>query len=341
MEWADLFRKTLDDPIYLQMNKDSFRQRIPAGAVLLGVSCLVVLTACVKISQQRLLYDASGIQIGLVTDLSVEMDAYPPVINSHPAEYSPQEIRALMGSLQVSGWSGALLGFFATPQPQPVFTEAELNALAEPLAAAFHEATVRDRVFFILRNPGARYETDRTSGCLFFRDDYLYVVLTDHYAFLHADPGGGEKRDPRDTKGMKLWVTPPALAAAVPDAKEPRWNQFETVHISLKPAEVLAALATPPAVAESSRQKAALPAAGQPASKAVPSMPHAPDSENDLRLQLRELTNANLDLRSQMKEQAATIEKLKAELEQLRIETKSGNSKPSSGRQAPRKQPVQ
>ena len=322
----------------MQMNKDSLRQGIAASTLLLGLYWLLALTAC---AEQRLLYDASGIQVGIVTDLSVDMDAAPPVINRHPVTYTPQEIRSIIGSLQVSGWSGMLLDSFQTPQPKPVFTEAELTALAEPLAAAFHAATLRDRVFFILRNPIARYETDRTSGSLFFRDDYLHVVLTDHYAFLKADPGGGEKRDPRDTKGMKLWVNPPAQAATVPDAKEPRWNPFETVHISLNPAEILAAKETPPVVAESSRQKAAVPATGQPALKADSSMPRAADSESDLRLQLRELTNANLDLRTQMKEQSATIEKLKAELEQLRSETTSGNSKPSSGRQAPRKPAAQ
>ena len=86
-----------------------------------------------------------------------------------------------------------MIGLFSSPQPRPVFTEAERTALAEPLAAAFHEATPRERVFFAIHNPTAPYETDRTSGSLFFRDDYLHVVLTDHYAFLQADPGGDDK----------------------------------------------------------------------------------------------------------------------------------------------------
>src|SRR5207247_8883031 len=141
-----------------------------------------------------------GIQFGIVTDLSLDMDAAPPVINRHPVTYTPQEIRSIIGSLQVSGWSRIFLDSFQTPQPKPVFTEAELTALAEPLAAAFHAATLRDRVFFILRNPIARYETDRTSGSLFFRDDYLHVVLTDPYAFLTADQVGGEKRATSDDK---------------------------------------------------------------------------------------------------------------------------------------------
>ena len=43
---------------------------------------------------------------------------------------------------------------------------------------------------------------------------------------------------------------------------------------------------------------------------------------NDLRLQIRELTNANLDLRAQLKEQSGTIEKLQAEHERLCNEIK-------------------
>lgn len=306
--------------------------------LLFGLSCLLVLTACGEISHQRILYQTSGMQIGLMTDLSTNEHAIPPVRNRHPADLKPQEIRSLLGALEVSGWSGTLIGLFSTPQPRPVFTEAELDALAEPLARAFHEATPSERVFFAIQNPTAPYEPDRTAGSLFFRDDYLHVMLTDHYAFLQADPGGGEKRDPRDTKGMKLWVVGPAQAASVPIEKEPHWTAFEKVHISLKPAEVLAGQRVPQAVTGSSRPPAALPAAGQPALKADTSATNATESMNDLRLQVRELTNGNLDLRAQLKEQSGTIEKLKAELEQLRNEIKTGTSKPSSERKPSRKQ---
>jgi FtsZ-binding cell division protein ZapB len=63
----------------------------------------------------------------------------------------------------------------------------------------------------------------------------------------------------------------------------------------------------------------------------------ATESVNDLRLQIRELTNANLDLRSQLKDQSDTIEKLKADFEGLRNEKKPGASKPSSGPKPSRK----
>lgn len=309
-----------------------------AAGLLLGLSCLLVLTACGTSLQQRVLHEASGIQVGIMTDLSTKHDASSPVKNRHPVELTPQEIRWLIGSLEVSGWSGAMIGLFSTPPPRPVFTEAELAALAEPLAAAFHVATPHERVFFIIKNPTAPYETDRTSGSLFFRDDYLHVVLTDHYVFLQADPGGGETRDPRDTKGMRLSIAGVARTANVPDEKEPHWNYFEKVHISLKPAEVLAGQRVPQAVTGSSRPQVALPTAGQPALKADTPATNATESVNDLRLQIRELTNANLDLRSQLKEQSSMIEQLQAEQERLRNETKMGQSKPFSERKPSRKQ---
>jgi hypothetical protein len=298
------------------------RVRSAAGFIF-GLFCLLALTACGLISQQRVVYDAGGIQVGIITDLSTNEHGSPPVRNRHPADLTSQEIRSLLGSLEVSGWSGIIIGLFSQPQPKPVFTEAELVLLAEPLAAAFRKATPGERVFFVIQNLNASYDTDRTSGSLFFRDEYLHVILSDHYAFLKADTGGGEKRDPRDTKGMKLWVAGPARAASVPDEKEPHWNSFEKVHISLKPAEVLAAQKTSPTVTDSSRQ-VALPAAGQPALKGDAAATNATESVNDMRAQL--------------KEQSGMIEKLKAELEQLRNEIKAGASKPSSGPQPPRKQ---
>lgn len=301
-----------------------------AAGLLFGLSCLLGLTACGGTSQHRVLYQASGIQVGLMTDLSTNEQASSPVRNRHPADLTPQDIRSLIGSLDVSGWSGTMIGLLSPPHPRPVFTEAELAALAEPLAAAFRQATPRERVFFTIQNSAIPYETDRTSGSLFFRDDYLHVVLTDHYAFLQADPGGGEKRDPRDTRGMTLSVVGPSRATSVANQKEPHWTAFEKVHISLTPVEILAGQRMPRSATGSSRTQVALPAAGQLALKGDTAAPNETESVSDLRLQLRELTNANLDLRAQLKEQSGTIEKLKAEFERLRNEKKPGTSKPSS-----------
>ena len=305
---------------------------------LFGLACLLVLIGCGATSQQRILYEASGIQVGIMTDLSTNDDGSSPVRNRHPADLTPREIRSLIGSLEVSGWSGTILGLLTAPQPKPLFTEAERAELAEPLAAAFHAATPRERVFFAIQNPDAPYDTDRTSGSLFFRDDYLHVVLTDHYAFLQADPGGGEKRDPRDTKGMKLWMVTPAQVATVPEEKEPHWNAFEKVHISFNPREVLSGQKLPQAGEGSSRPPVTMPVGGQLAIKADSSTTDMTESVNNLRLQIRELNNANLDLKSQLKEQSVIMEKLQAEFEGLRNEKKPGTPKPSSAPKPTRKQ---
>jgi FtsZ-binding cell division protein ZapB len=288
-----------------------------------------MLTACGTISQQRLLYQASGIQVGIMTDISTDEQAVPPVRNGHPANLTPQEIRTLLGSLEVSGWSGTLVGLISAPQPKPVFTWAELSELAEPLAAAFHEATPSQRVFFSIQNPAAPYDSDRTSGSLFFRDDYLHVALTDHYSFLQADPGGGEKRDPRDVKGMKLWVAGPAQAAKVSKEKQPHWNAFEKVHISLNPLEILAGQKAPPPAIGSVRPQVTQPLAGSSVEQGDIAATHATESVNALRLQIGELKNANIDLRSQLKEQSDTLENLQADFKRLRNEKNTGASNPS------------
>jgi hypothetical protein len=296
---------------------------------LFGLLSLLMLAACGATSQQRLLYQASDIEVGLITDGSTNEYAEPPVRNRHPVDLTPQNIRALLGSLEVSGWSGALIGLFSPPQPRPVFTWSELAQLAEPLAAAFRIATPGERIFFSIQNPAEPYESDRTSGSLFFRDDYLHVVLTDHVAFLQADSGGGETRDPRDTKGMKLWVVAPAQATTVPEEKEPRWNAFEKVHISLRPTEVLAGQRMSHAENSSSPSRFT---AGQPASKDYSPATHTTESVNDLRLRIRELTNANVTLRSQLKEQSDTIEKLQHDFEEFVSTNIPGPSKhPSAG----------
>jgi len=137
---------------------------------------------------------------------------------------------------------------------------------------------------------------------------------------------------------MKLWVGGSARAASVPDEKKPHWNAFEKVHISLIPVEVLAGQRLPQAATGSSRPQVATPGAPQPSLKADTAATNAPESVNNLRLQIRELNNANQDLRSQLKDQSDTIEKLKAEFEGLRNEKKPGLVKPSSGPKPPRKQ---
>ena len=292
------------------------------------------LTACAGMTGERVVYDQQGIQVTIQPDPTVSRSS-PPARNSHPATVTMNELRLLLGSLQISGWSGTLMGLVQNPQPIPFLNRDELNRIAEPLATALQQAGPTERVSFLLLDRDRPYSPDRTAGMLFMRSPYLHVVVTDHSAFITADTAGGEEKDPRDTKGMKLWVTRPAQAATVPAFEEPRWAPFETVHISLNASEAVALLTARPTV-RADRQplqpQAALPV--QRSSQSSPAIP--PFTEDNQQLQLRELSRSNLDLRDRLDEQAKQMKDLKEEL--LRVQQELEKAKPKG--RTPRKPPV-
>jgi len=276
------------------------------------------LSACAELTGERIVYDRQGIQVGIQSDPSISRSS-TMARNNHPATLSPDELGLLLGSIQISGWSGTLVGLLQNPQPIPLFSADELNKLTEPLATALHQASPTQRVSFSLQNKERPYNPDRTTGMLFIRGPYLHLVVTDHSAFTQADTGGGEEKDIRDTKGMKLWVARPAQAATVQAFEEPRWAPFETVHISLNMNEVstLRKLAAPARVDRALGQ----PQATQPTQLLPQTSPTAaPTTLEDQRSQIRELTSSNLELRARLNEQSKQVKDLKDELDRLQQE---------------------
>lgn len=282
-------------------------------AVMLGLVLIPGLTGCVLFSSQQVTFEGQGIRVGLETDLSVSRPASPRP-NSHPVVIAEQDLRRLLALLQVSGYSGTLLGLVVEPPRRPVFSQTELELLAAPLAAALAQAKPSERVFFSLKNPAAPYERDRTVGALFVRGPLLHVVLTDHYAYLRADTAGGEDYpDPRDHKGMRLYLARPAAPAHVAPDQEPAWDPLEPVHLSFNYREAMSALA---ALADQTESRTA------PAATVRPAAPAADTTRQDeaqrLRRQIEELTDSNLDLRNRLKDQSEELERLKQEVERLR-----------------------
>jgi len=285
----------------------------------------LALPACQIFGHERLIYNEHGVQIGIQTDPSVQRSS-PPAPNAHPASLSSQELLIMLGSVRVSGWSGTVLGWFEAPRPIPLFDDADLRVIVQPVAEAFKQVGPTQRVFFSLPNPKSAYG-DATAGSLFMRHSYLHVVVTDHKAFARADTAGGDDKDVRDTKGMKLWVAAPYQPAVVSQSNEPDWAPFETVHISLNAKEMSArarngaggAVTTgitqaPQADAVSPTQTIREPSAGT-------------ESPQDLKLQIRELTQSNLDLRDRLNEQTRQVHELKDELARLRQELDRGKPK--------------
>ena len=284
------------------------------------------LSGCAIFDHGRSVYDRDDIRIGIETDPSVRPSSQT-VLNNHPMDLTPTELESLLQVIQVSGYSGTMVGLITKPEPVPLFTPKELSVISGPLVTAFREAKPTERVSFSLPKPDVTYSEDRTVGFLFFRGRYLHVVLKDHSSFIRTDSGGGEDsavKDLRDTKGMKLWVTRPARAATVPDLEVPRWAHFERVHISLDVKRVLAQKENVPA-APMNQAGAGMPA---PLPSAVSSESRQGGaSPEDLQLQIRELSSANQELKVRLDEQNKRTQQLQDQIEQLRREFPKGDSK--------------
>ena len=277
------------------------------------------LPACQMFGHERLIYNELGVRVGIQTDPSVQRSS-PPAPNSHPASLSSQDLLVMLGSVRVSGWSGTILGQFDAPRPISLFDDADLRVIVQPVAEAFKQADPTQRVFFSLPNPKSAYG-DATAGSLFMRDSYLHVVVTDHKAFARADTAGGDDKDVRDTKGMKLWVGAPYQPAVVSQSNEPDWAPFETVHISLNAKEISARARNGAGGAVTTGITQALPPAGAVSPAQTIREPSAgTESPQDLKLQIRELTQSNLDLRDRLNEQTRQVHELKDELARLRQE---------------------
>ncbi|ULA68982.1 MAG: hypothetical protein LZF62_380171 [Nitrospira sp.] len=300
---------------------------------LLTVMCLA--SACSLVSGGKVLYDQQDSQIGLQSDPTVHRGP-APADNNHPALLTAEDIRVLLGSLMVSGWSGTLVGILEQPRPVSVFTDRELNRIAAPIAQAFQQAGPTERVFFSLPKSQTTYSEERTTGALFLRGRYLHIVLTDHSAFTGADTAGGDLKDLRDTKGMRLWAAAPATAAAVPDAEEPRWAHFEKVHLSLNAKEVIA-LRNRPAV-PSPGGVSSIPTSVTNSASAGTKREGGADnltSESDeLHLQVRELTSSNLELRDRLNEQHKQMQALQDQLIKLQQDLDSARSKSKTPRKS-------
>jgi peptidoglycan hydrolase CwlO-like protein len=122
----------------------------------------------------------------------------------------------------------------------------------------------------------------------------------------------------------------------VPDAEEPRWAPFETVHISVNTRETLALRdARPPAPAKRAAGAPLIKTPDQFSAKEAQMGSPATPSSQDLQLQIRELTNSNLELRERIDEQTKRMKELTEEMERLSQELEKTKSKRPPARKTP------
>lgn len=292
---------------------------------VIGIAILLGVNGCVGPFHERELFADVGIKVGLQTDPTANA---PAARNSHPVTFTAEELGFLLSKLQVSGYSGTLMGLLVNPRPFRVFNDEEIQRIAGPIASAFGMADPQERVFFQLADVAKPYERDRTAGSLFVRGPYLHVVVTDHYKLFRADPGGGEERDPRDMKGMTLSWAEPLHPATLPSHEEPEWGTLEPVHISLNLQQALQARSAPPM--------------GEAVSPLDPSRtsatPKIPDDDRPAEpspSSVEELTRANQKLQERLDAQEREIEFLRSELDRLRKQLSPSSRKRSPSRPTP------
>lgn len=304
------------------MMKRTSRTREPRMLAFAIGSLSLLLSGCQLFSTERVIFNEQGIRVGVETDPSVNRSS-PPAMNEHPGHLTPQDIQMLLSPVRVTGWSGTVVGWFDQPRPIPLFDDAELHAIARPIADALQQSSPTQRVLFYLSNPRSPYG-DATSGALFLRHQSLHLVVTDHKAFSKADTAGGDEKDLRDTKGMTLSLMRPYQAAGSQGSREPDWAPFERVHLSMNVKDVLAqANRSLPGIAAAVQPKPVSPPA-QPAAAPEPS-----EAAQDLRLQLRELTQSNQDLRDRLNRQTEQLQQLQDELTKLRRDSETARPKKS------------
>lgn len=326
MAWTDGHGSTMGYSIRMRIIigwPSRTRDRMILALAIAGVALL--LSGCHLFGNERVVFNERGVRIGLETDPSVNR-ASPPAVNEHPGRLTSQDIQVLLAPVRVTGWSGTVVGWFDQPRPIPLFDDADLQAAAGPLADALGQASPTQRVVFYLSNPKSAYG-DATSGALFLRHSALHLVVTDHKAFSRADTGGGDEKDLRDTKGMALSLTRPYQAAALRPPEEPAWAPFERVHLSLNVKDVLAQAARIVNGTGPIPENAQAHPKPQPAAVTEPAA-----ASQELRLQIRELTQSNLDLRDRLNRQTEQLDELKEELSRLRRESEGSKSKRSPSR---------
>jgi hypothetical protein len=271
----------------------------------------------------RVVYNHDDAQVGIEDDPTISAKQ-AEIRNTPPLQLTVEQLQSLLSVIQVSGWSGTLMGVFVAPPPLPLLTPEELQTYSGPLTEVLKAAGPTERVFFSFPKPGGRYSEDRTAGALFVRGRYLHLVVTDHSSILRADTGGDNLRDIRDTKGMKLWIAKPAEPATVPDAEEPTWAPFEMTHISLNYAQTLAALNTRHSVPG----KRAAAKSGQPSKE-------GDSSKQEVQDQVQQLTDSNRELRERLDDQSKKTKELSEEVDRLRQEL----DQPAPAKAPPRKNP--
>ena len=100
------------------------------------------LSSCALFDHGRSVYDREGIRIGIEADPSVRPSSQGGV-NNHPIDLTPTELELLLQVIQVSGYSGTMVGLITKPEPVPLFTPKELSIISRDISPRLSERRSR------------------------------------------------------------------------------------------------------------------------------------------------------------------------------------------------------
>ena len=93
---------------------------------LLLTLTLAVMTSCALLPKHLIIYNQDDAQIGIEDDPTISVKQ-TDVRNAHPSHLTVDEVKSLLNVIQVSGWSGTLMGIFISPTPVPLLSPEEIE----------------------------------------------------------------------------------------------------------------------------------------------------------------------------------------------------------------------
>jgi len=175
------------------------RRRLRSARWCGAIPALAVLAACATAGpdgKPRVIWQ-SGLDYVRVEPQDSE--AAPP--NDHPVEFTPEQIGAMLASVEIVEPGQRRFYVFGEREerpPAPVFTATEIDKVDDPIAAALASAGPREDVTFATSDfhgvdpYGLIGDTLNTAGRVFYRDGELHLIFGEVHV-AHA-----EEIKPRD-----------------------------------------------------------------------------------------------------------------------------------------------
>ncbi len=282
---------------------------IGVGPILL----MILQTACGL--DQHILYERSGLQVGLQHDPTTDVIALGEIgsgpaapRNDHPYAFDQSNLRQLLGSLFVAALENDVQR--GRQLDAPLYRPDELNKLVPWLTSTFSRASRTERVFFSFPSTPFSSTGGRTTGTLFVRHRYLHVALNPFVI-----PPGGETTQ---IVGRPLIIraAEPVQELFLQGKRAQLWSKSDAIHISLKipegfPSEL--SVSHPAEAGEISNQSGRTEVtAARPNNDTV-----RENSDNALQRQVEDLAAALKEAQGKLAGQASELEAVKAEMKRL------------------------